>query len=43
MSNEKLIPMFRFPKLKNVRECLGFKNLGKSNRMEHPSHTKFII
>ena len=43
MSKEKLISMFRFPKFKNVRECLGFKNLGKSNRMEHPPHAKFII
>lgn len=43
MSKEKLISMFRFPKFKNVKECLGLKNLGKSNGVEHPSHTKFII
>lgn len=43
MSKEKLISMFRFPKFKKEGECLGFKNLGKSNRMEHPSHAKFII
>lgn len=38
MSKEKLMPVF-----KNEREWVGFKNLVKSNRVEHPSHPKFII
>jgi hypothetical protein len=38
MSKEKLILVF-----KNEREWVGFKNLDKSNRVEHPTHAKFII
>lgn len=43
MSKEKLISMFGFPEFKKEGEYLGFKNLDKSNRVEHPSHAKFII